>query len=122
MKPVADTVVYTRPIMPKGAQLMTQRMEVDRHSARSDRTFLVGSLAWLMARPKMTAHSRMPMKLALDREAMGLLTALFSREASTSPMPPGAAVAPSASGSSRVEGNRKLATTELRAARKVPTR
>ena len=122
MKPVVDTVVYTRPMMPKGAQLMTQRMAVDRHSARSDRTFLVGSLAWLMARPKTTAHSRMPMKLALARAEMGLLTALLSREESTSPMPPGAAVPASASGSSRVEGTRKLATTAHRAARKVPTR
>ena len=46
-------------------------LAVDRHSARSARTFLVGLLAWLMARPKAMAHSRMPLKLALARAEMG---------------------------------------------------
>ena len=58
---------------------------------------------------------------ALEMAEMGLLTALFSRVVKTSAMPPGASeVAPSAR--MRVEGNRKLAATAQRAARKVPTR
>ncbi len=59
-KPVSDTVVNTRPRMPKGAQLMTQRMAVERASDRSPSTCLVRSEASRRAMPKTTAHSSTP--------------------------------------------------------------
>ena len=61
-KPLPDTLVYTRPMMPKGARLMTQRTMLLTASAVSAKKALVVSPAsCFMARPNRHAHSKMPM-------------------------------------------------------------
>ena len=61
-RPLPATLVYTRPIMPKGARLMIQRTTCDTASAVSARNFLVVSEPmFFMARPNMQAQNRMPM-------------------------------------------------------------
>ena len=61
-KPLPDTLVYTRPIMPKGARLMTQRTMLETASAVFAKNALVVSLARrFIAKPNRHAHIRMPM-------------------------------------------------------------
>jgi len=61
-RPLSATLVNTRPMMPKGAMLMTQRTMVETASAVLAIKFLVVSLPRrFIARPNRQAHIRMPM-------------------------------------------------------------
>ena len=61
-RPLLATLVKTRPMMPNGARLMTQRTICETASEVSDKNFLVPSMAMLfMAKPNRQAHIRMPM-------------------------------------------------------------
>ena len=61
-RPLLDTLVYTRPMMPKGARLMIQRTIWETASAVFARNSLVLSAPYFfMARPNRQAQNRMPM-------------------------------------------------------------
>ncbi len=61
-RPFSDTLVNTRPMMPNGARLMTQRITWETPSATLARNALELSLAMpFMARPNRHAHIRMQM-------------------------------------------------------------
>ena len=61
-RPLPTTLLYTRPMMPKGARLMIQRTIWDTASAVSDRNFRVVTEPMpFMARPNIQAQNRMPM-------------------------------------------------------------
>ena len=78
-RPLVDTAVNTRPRMPKGARLMTKRTAFVTASEASARKRLVESAAPLNAKPSTMAQNRMPRKLPLTIEPMGLETMLVSR-------------------------------------------
>ena len=81
--PLVDTALYTRPMIPMGAQAMTQRTAVVRASARLPSISLVASEALRRAMPKITAQARTPMKLPSAMALMGFCTTLISRVFST---------------------------------------
>ena len=61
-RPLPETLVYTRPMMPKGARLMIQRTIWDTASAVLAIKILVLSEPMpFMAMPNMQAQNRMPM-------------------------------------------------------------
>ena len=61
-RPLLDTLVYTRPMMPNGARLMIQRTICETASAVLARNSLVVSEPYFfMAKPNMQAQNRMPM-------------------------------------------------------------
>ena len=59
-RPEVLTEAYTRPRMPKGARLMTQRTAFDTASEIAVNTSLVRSPEALRAMPSTTAQARMP--------------------------------------------------------------
>ena len=59
-RPFSDTVVNTRPMIPKGAQEITALTANVTASEKSFRAFFVVSPAAFRARPKITAQNRIP--------------------------------------------------------------
>ena len=59
-RPEVLTEAYTRPMMPKGAKLMTQRTALETASEMAVNTSLVRSPAARKAMPSTTAQARMP--------------------------------------------------------------
>ena len=60
--PFEETVVKTSPIIPKGARFIIQRTTLESASAKSLSICFVPSPAMdFSARPKIHAHTRMPM-------------------------------------------------------------
>ena len=103
-----EMLVYTHRPSGKdenGAQPITHLIAVPIASATLPSTSFVPSEACFRARPKITAQTSTPMKLALTIAPRGLLTAFTIRFFNTSQMPSGgAAAASAASGRIRVQG------------------
>ena len=59
--PCSEMVPKIRPMIPKGAQLITHCTATETASEISSRAFFVPGPAFLRATPKMMAHARMPM-------------------------------------------------------------
>ena len=61
-RPLPETLVYTRPMMPKGARLMIQRTIWDTASAvLAIKVLVLSEPMPFMAMPNMQAQNRMPM-------------------------------------------------------------
>ena len=69
-RPFSDTVVNTRPRIPKGAQEITALTAAVTASEKSFSAFFVVSLAFFSARPKITAQNRIPREVAFTMEPM----------------------------------------------------
>ena len=121
-RPCSEMVVKISPMIPKGAQLMTHLTAVETASEILSSAFLVPSLAPLSAIPKIMAHARMPMKLALIRALTGLSTRFIRRLVMTSVTPLGGVTSLVSVLSEKVRtiGNSRLATTAQAAATTLP--
>jgi len=61
-RPLPETLVYTRPMMPKGARLMIQRTIWETASAvLARKTLVLSAPMFFMAMPNIQAQNRMPM-------------------------------------------------------------